>query len=228
MVSHLELVGRIAFGAFLGGVIGYERERHGRPVGLRTHLLVAMAASTFMVVSAQFVYFQHYGKDDLVTVDGSRIAASVVSGIGFLAGGSILRSGATVQGLTTAAGLWLVTAIGLCTGGGMHAEASAVTVFGILALTFLRRFEDKDVARVRRRIMLVLGEGAPGVSEIVDRLQALDVIVGDVEYDRRFDDKKRVSVAVDVRLPAKLDLAALIEALESQPGVRRVHVRAAG
>src|SRR5277367_5974718 len=100
MISHAELVGRIAFGACLGGVIGYERDRHGRPVGLRTHLIVAMTAATFMVISSQFVYWQHYGKDDLVEVDASRIAASVVSGIGFLAGGSILRSGINVQGLT--------------------------------------------------------------------------------------------------------------------------------
>ncbi|MFT3770216.1 MAG: MgtC/SapB family protein [Minicystis sp.] len=226
MVSHLELVGRIAFGACLGAVIGYERDRHGRPVGLRTHLIVAMAAATFMVVSAQFVYFQRYGKDDPVSVDGSRIAASVVSGIGFLAGGSILRSGATVQGITTAAGLWLVTAIGLCAGGGMYVEATAVTGFGLLALTTLRRFEDKDDARVRRQIAIVLGEGAPGVSAIIEMLQAMGAIVADAEYERRLDDKKRVSVTLDVRLPAKLGLGVLIERLESQPGVRRVHVRA--
>ena len=66
---------------------------------------LAMAAATFMVISTQAVYFQGYGKDDLVAMDGSRIAASIVSGIGFLAGGAILRTGLSVQGLTTAAGL---------------------------------------------------------------------------------------------------------------------------
>jgi putative Mg2+ transporter-C (MgtC) family protein len=225
VVSHLELVGRIAAGACLGGIIGYERDRHGRPVGLRTHLLVAMAAATFMVVSAQFVYLQRYGKEDLVSVDGSRIAASVVSGIGFLAGGSILRSGAAVQGITTAAGLWLVTAIGLCSGAGMYVEAVAVTAFGIMALTALRRFEDKDDERIKRRILLVLGDGAPEVSSIVDLLHGLGAVVSDVEYERRLDDKKRVTVTLDVRLPSKLGLGALIERLESQPGARRVHVQ---
>src|SRR6478735_4148453 len=115
-IHHAELILRIAVGALLGGVIGYERDRHGRPVGLRTHLIVAMTAATFMVVSAQFVYWQHYRDGDHVEGDGSRIAASVVSGIGFLAGGAILRNGITIQGLTTAAGLWLVTAIGLSAG----------------------------------------------------------------------------------------------------------------
>ena len=119
MIGNVELIERIALGAALGGVIGYERDRHRRPVGLRTHLIVAMAAATFTVLSAQFVYWQHYGKDDLVEVDTERIAASVVSAVGFLAGGAILRTGITVQGLTTAAGLWLVTAIGMCAGAGM-------------------------------------------------------------------------------------------------------------
>jgi putative Mg2+ transporter-C (MgtC) family protein len=224
MVSHAELVGRIVVGACLGGVIGYERDRHGRPVGLRTHLIVAMAAATFMVVSAHFVYFQGYGKDDLVNVDGSRIAASVVSGIGFLAGGSILRAGLTVQGITTAAGLWLVTAIGLCSGGGMYVEAVSVTAIGLVALTALRRFEDKD-DRVRRRILLVLDDGAPPVSAIVDALIALGAIAAELEYDRRLADKKRVTVTLDVRLPLKLGLPRLIDCLESQPGVRRIHVQ---
>jgi putative Mg2+ transporter-C (MgtC) family protein len=226
MVSHAELVGRIAVGACLGGIIGYERDRHGRPVGLRTHLIVAMAAATFMVVSAQFVYFQHYGKDDLVNVDGSRIAASVVTGIGFLAGGSILRSGATVQGITTAAGLWLVTAIGLCAGSGMFVEAVAVTGLGILALTALRRFEDKDDDRIRRRISIVLGEEVR-VSAIVDILHKLGADVTEMDHDRRLDDKRRISVTLDVRLPAKITVAALVEHLETQPGLRRVHVQAA-
>jgi putative Mg2+ transporter-C (MgtC) family protein len=228
MVSHAELVGRIVVGACLGGVIGYERDRHGRPVGLRTHFIVAMAAATFMVVSAQFVYLQRYGKDDLVSVDGSRIAASVVSGIGFLAGGSIVRSGTSVQGITTAAGLWLVTAIGLCAGGGMYIEAVSVTAIGLVALTGLRRFEDKDDNRVRRRILVMLGEGAPPVTAILDALVELGAMAAEVEYDRRLDDKKRVTVTLDVRLPAKLGLTRLIDRLESQPGIRRIHVQAPG
>ena len=163
IVPHLigtpELVMRIAIGAALGGVIGYERRHHRRPVGLRTHLIVAMAAATFMVISSQFVYYQHYGKEDLVTVDSSRIAASVVSGIGFLAGGAILRTGLTVQGLTTAAGLWLVTAIGMSAGSGMFTVSAVVTAMGIVALTLLRRFENKDDS-IRRRMVVVTDDEA--------------------------------------------------------------------
>src|SRR2546425_7644521 len=144
MALQWELLIRLVVGTLLGGVIGYERDIHGRPAGLRTHLIVALASSTFMVVSTHFVYFQHYAKEDLVAVDPSRIAAAVVSGIGFLAGGAILRTGLTVQGLTTAAGLWLVSSIGLSSGAGMYTESVAATAIGVVALTLLRRVGPKD------------------------------------------------------------------------------------
>ena len=112
-----------------------------------------------MVISSQFVYAQHYAEHDFVEVDSSRIAASVVSGIGFLAGGAILRTGFSIQGLTTAAGLWLVAAIGLAAGGGMYAESVAATIIGITALTLLRRFEDKD-DRSQRRLLFTAAEAS--------------------------------------------------------------------
>jgi putative Mg2+ transporter-C (MgtC) family protein len=226
LISHLDMIVRIASGTALGGVIGYERDRHRRPVGLRTHTIVAMAASTFMVISSQFVYFQHYAKEDLVAVDTSRIAASVVTGIGFLAGGAILRQGLTVQGLTTAAGLWLVTAIGMSSGAGMFVESAVVTAMGITALTVLRRFEDKDDQLVRRRVTVVLGEGSDDIRPIVAALASVGAIVSAVDYQKRLDDeKKRLAVTFDVQLPSKLDPTELIRLVEGAvPGVRRVNV----
>src|SRR5712691_3147168 len=139
MDLHLTLLLRVLVGTALGAVIGYERHIHGRPAGLRTHLIVALASATFMVVSTNFVYFQHYGREDLIAVDPSRIAASVVTGVGFLGGGAILRTGINVQGLTTAAGLWLVAAIGLSAGAGMYVVSAFATVLGVVALALLRR-----------------------------------------------------------------------------------------
>jgi putative Mg2+ transporter-C (MgtC) family protein len=225
MITNVELIARIAVGAALGGVIGFERDRHRRPVGLRTHLIVAMASATFTVLSAQFVYWQHYGKDDLVEVDTSRIAASVVSAVGFLAGGAILRTGITVQGLTTAAGLWLVTAIGMCAGAGMYVVSVAVTAMGIGALTVLRRFEDKNDHLMRRRVSVVLGEGEPGIGHVVSTLTGLGANVSEVEYERRLDDgKKRIVATFDVQFADTVGVARIIEAVESVQGVRRVRV----
>jgi putative Mg2+ transporter-C (MgtC) family protein len=226
MIGHGELLARIAIGAVLGGVIGYERDRHGRPVGLRTHLIVAMTAATFMVISTQFVYLQRYTEHDLVEVDASRIAASVVSGIGFLAGGAILRTGVTIQGLTTAAGLWLVTAIGMCAGSGMYVEGAFVTAMGVVALTVLRRFEDKDDSAIRRRVTVALSEEAHGIVPITAALKALGGTVAAIEYDRRIDEgAERIVAILDVTTPDSIDAPALVAAIEATPGVRRVHVR---
>jgi len=216
----VELVLRIVVGTALGAIIGYERDIHGRPAGLRTHALVALASATFMVVSTHMVYYQHFRNGDHVEVDASRIAASVVSGIGFLAGGAILRTGINIQGLTTAAGLWLVAAIGLCSGAGMYVESVAVTVIGIAALTLLRRFEDKD-DRVRRRLVLTLVDGAPSVDELVAKLVALDVIASVEGWDREASHRQ---VTLAVRLPQKDGEQVLVTALEAQPGIARMQL----
>ncbi|HTQ81115.1 MAG TPA: MgtC/SapB family protein, partial [Thermoanaerobaculia bacterium] len=112
-ITETETLLRLGASIALGAAIGYERERTGRAAGLRTHLLVSLSAATVMLVSTQFVFYQHYTKDDLVTIDTSRIAAGVITGVGFLGAGAILRTGIGVQGLTTAASLWLVAAVGL-------------------------------------------------------------------------------------------------------------------
>ena len=226
-LSHLEMLGRIGTGALFGAVIGYERDRHKRPVGLRTHTLVAIASATFMVVSSQFAYFQSYAKGGLVEVDGSRIAASVVSAVGFLAGGTILRSGGTVQGLTTAAGLWLVTAIGLCAGGGMMVEAGGVTALGMVVLTLLRRFEDKEDDVVTRNVVVVLEEGA-SPSVVLEPLEALGVSVRNLEYDRRLDDKRRTELAFVARAPRAIEASTLVAEIEKLEGVRRIRVSEQG
>jgi hypothetical protein len=111
------------------------------------------------------------GREESVTVDPSRIAASVVTGIGFLGGGAILRTGVGVQGLTTAAGMWLVGSIGLAAGSGMYVLSALSTVLGVVALTVLRRFEHKDDTVLRRRISITLTEEAPVLSDLLGALR---------------------------------------------------------
>lgn len=222
MALQWELLIRLVVGTLLGGVIGYERDVHGRPAGLRTHLIVALASTTFMLVSTHFVYFQHYGRDDLVTVDSSRIAASVVTGIGFLGGGAILRTGVTVQGLTTAAGLWLVAAIGLSAGAGMYVVSAAATLFGVVALAVLRRFEHKDDRLLRRKISMVLSEGGPPLSAILAALAGAGVLASPAEYEKHVEEH-RVYVTLQAEVPAG-ESDRLLALLESQPGLQRIRV----
>lgn len=221
MSLDLELVLRIVVGTALGAVIGYERDIHGRPAGLRTHAMVALASATFMVVSTHMVYFQGYKEGDFAEVDGSRVAASVVSGIGFLAGGAILRNGITVQGLTTAAGLWLVAAIGLCAGGGMYVESVAATIVGIATLTILRRFEDKD-DRVRRRLHLTLEDGA-SVDALLRRLAAANVLATLEGWSKDKTGAVRQLTLV-VRLTRAGGEDALTSVLEAEPRILRMQL----
>lgn len=223
MISHAEMVLRIATGAVLGGVIGFERDIHGRQAGLRTHLLVSMASATFMVVSAHFEYFQGYPINNQ-GVDASRIASSVVTGIGFLAGGAILKTGSSVHGLTTAAGLWLVSAIGLATGGGMYIEGLAVTAMGLIALTVMRLFEDKNDKVIRRYVSLTLEDVPEGISKIMKVLTQAGATVPDFDYEKKVE-SKTVGITFEVRIPVILGVNGLINLLEKQAGVRHVHIK---
>ena len=217
-----ELLLRILLGAALGAAIGLERDLHGRPAGLRTHAIVALASSTFMVVSTRFVFYQHYLAGDLVEVDASRIAASVVSGIGFLGAGAILRTGVTIRGLTTAAGLWLVAAIGMAAGGGMYAVSVFVTVLGLAALTLLRRFEDRGEQAARQRITLLLDEAVSPVSSIIAALSRAGANVSEQEYERK--PTEGVRVTFDVRTSAPVESHQLARALDDSAGVKELKI----
>jgi putative Mg2+ transporter-C (MgtC) family protein len=222
-VTDPEILLRIVLGTALGAAIGLERDLHGRPAGLRTHAIVALASATFMVVSTRFASYQHYAAGDLVEVDASRIAASVVSGIGFLGAGAILRTGLTVRGLTTAASLWLVAALGMTAGAGMYVVAVFVTVLGLLTLTLLRRFEDRGEPIARQRITLLLDEKLSTLADIVDALSRSGTKISQEEYERSFADGE-IRVAFDVRTSAPLQNHELARVVENEKGVRRIRI----
>jgi len=137
MLSTNEIIIRLALASLFGALIGLERERKHWAAGLRTHMMVCVGACLIMMVSA-FGFSDILGTPN-VTLDPSRIAAQVVSGIGFIGAGTILllKQG-TIKGLTTASGLWTVAAIGLATGGGMYFAAIATTVIAIIILWALK------------------------------------------------------------------------------------------
>lgn len=133
---------RLALASVLGGLIGLEREVHGRPAGFRTHLLVSLGSCLFVLASIHF--YKLYGNFDgsgPVGVDPGRVAAQVVTGIGFLGGGAIVRDRANIRGLTTAACLWLAAAIGLACGAGMYAVPGVVTIIALVSLLLLKKVE---------------------------------------------------------------------------------------
>jgi putative Mg2+ transporter-C (MgtC) family protein len=224
VITPVDSLLRMGVAVVLGSAIGYEREHSGRPAGLRTHLLVALASATFMLVSTQFVYFQQYGKDDLISVDTSRIAASVVAGVGFLGAGAILRTGLGVQGLTTAASLWLVASVGLAAGGGMYQEACVATLVTLFSLMVLRRVEGKQWRLVQRRLVLVLASGGAGRRTVLEQLQSHGASAADVEYEHNLATNES-TLELDLRLANEQQLEAILVHLEALPDVRRVKVQ---
>lgn len=140
MALEGELVLRLLAAAGLGSLIGAERERLVWAAGLRTHMLVCVGACLFMIVSA--FGFKDVLNSSHVILDPSRVAAQVVSGIGFLGAGSILLRGDVVRGLTTAASLWTVGAIGLAIGGGLYVEAVSATVIILIILAGIKPLEE--------------------------------------------------------------------------------------
>jgi len=211
---------RLSLAAALGGAIGMERELRERQAGLRTHLVVCLGSALFTLVSAYgFREFLVSG-GSLVRTDPTRIAAQIVSGIGFLGAGAIIRQGLSVRGLTTAATLWLVAAIGMATGAGYYSAALFTTVGALLTLGPLRIAAYKIVHRYRPDVDRLLVEipagGSPGpVIEAIERsgghVRSLEIAQ---EGDRR-------SIAVDVEL-AGLEAPAVVAAVGEIDGVLEV------
>ena len=143
MITNAQIILRLIIAAILSGLIGFERERHNRRIaGFRTHILVCVGSTLIMLTSLYI--FDLYGTR--APVDPARIAAGVITGIGFLGAGTIIRSSASVTGLTTAASLWTVSGIGLAVGCGFYIASYAATVIVLAALYLLRKMpiiEDK-------------------------------------------------------------------------------------
>jgi putative Mg2+ transporter-C (MgtC) family protein len=142
MVTIQETILRLLLGAILGGLIGVEREVHGRAAGFRTQLIVCMASVLIMIISENF-YLKLPYNESIFRLDPGRIASGAIIGIGFLGAGVIVKSGFAIRGLTTAASLWIVTAIGLAIGGGFYVEGCATAFITIIALVFLRKIEKR-------------------------------------------------------------------------------------
>ncbi|HDK16428.1 MAG TPA: hypothetical protein ENG75_00610, partial [Nitrospirae bacterium] len=138
MIPAQEIVLRLVLGALIGGIIGFEREVHGRAAGFRTQLIVCVAAVLIMIVSENY-YFYIKAIDPTLRIDPARIAAGAIIGIGFLGGGVIIKGGSTVRGITTAASIWIVSAIGLAIGAGLYLAAVATSAITVVALVTLRR-----------------------------------------------------------------------------------------
>ena len=197
-----ELLLRLALAGVLGGLIGLERELREREAGLRTHLLVSLGSALFTIVGA-------YGFNATIRTDPTRIAAQIVTGIGFLGAGAIIRQGLSVRGLTTAATLWVVAAVGLATGAGYYSGAVIATALVLVALYPLRIIAYKVVQRVRPedgRLFVALPAGRPP-GRIIDAVEHSGARIQSIDVSQEGDRRR---LELDVSLGRQTPAAALV------------------
>jgi putative Mg2+ transporter-C (MgtC) family protein len=219
MLQNSEFVLRLAVAAVLGSLIGLDRERLQWAAGLRTHMLVCVGSCLVMIVSA-FGFADVLGTH--VILDPSRVAAQVVSGVGFLGAGSIILRNEVVKGLTTAASLWTVAAVGLAVGCGLYVPAVAGTAIILVILVGLKPIEERfRRSRQSVEIRLISARGTISVGTLEKALgsQAGRITQLIVEpADGPEEDAVTLGLS---RLPAR-EVAAVLAALEKMPGVTEV------
>ncbi len=225
MPSDLEITFRLVLASVLGGVIGLEREIHGREAGVRTTLLVCLGSALFMVISESFFY-KYQGKilGGPFYVDPVRLAAQVVTGVGFLGAGVIIRMKESIRGVTTAASIWVVCAVGLAVGSGYYFFGVATSVVAVLSLIGLKVFE-KRLRKDWYKEMIVVSEDREGqlnrVQDVIDRNKIKVIGFG----LRRDLEKKEMTATFRLRLHAiKPDRDLLKEVFEIE-GIKRADLR---
>ena len=212
---------RLALAAVLGGLIGVERELREREAGLRTHLLVSLGAGAFTIVGAYGFHDFIASGDAVVRTDPTRIAAQVVTGIGFLGAGAIIRQGLSVRGLTTAATLWVVAAVGMASGAGYYSAAvittgvvlAALWPLRVIAYKILRRFRNED-----GRLLVAVPAGEPP-GAVIDAIEATGARIGSLEVTQ---EGERRRLELNVVLPRDTQSMQLVARIADVEGVAEV------
>jgi putative Mg2+ transporter-C (MgtC) family protein len=227
-LPELELAMRLALAVVLGGMIGVEREWRDRTAGLRTHILVCLGAAAFTILSAYG--FRDWATDFSSSVrpninqDPTRIAAQIVTGIGFLGAGAIFRSEDGVRGLTTAASLWIMAAIGMAVGAGYYELAIEATVLILLVLVGLRTVSHR-INRSNRgeQVPLVMQvSGASAIGSVLDAIAAVSGGVTNFSVSTPRGDKPGRRLAFDLSLPVDSAVNDVVGRLALLDGVESI------
>lgn len=222
MISYWEIALRLGLAIIFGGAVGFERESQNLPAGFRTHILVCVGATLIMMVSA-------YGFTGPLSemVDPSRIAASVVTGIGFLGAGTILRQRGSIRGLTTAASIWAVSAIGLAVGIGFYFGSMLATLVVLISLLVLGRLDRVLLSSYRvKRLTVRMSDQAGLLSEIAAIFTDLKINIRKIELDsipgRTDMEKETVEIEFMLVVPLNFEHNRLFQRLAFMEGINQV------
>ena len=214
----LQYLARVALAALLAGVIGYEREHVQRNAGMRTHILVAIGASLVMCCG-EFLVTKYSG---IMNLDPARLGAQVISGIGFLCAGTIIKEGISVRGLTTASSLWCVSCVGLAAGCGNYILAIATTVLILIVLRVLRTMAHSRRKKANRLVLqIVLSMEGQSIVNLQTDLERMGCVIDEFSFAIDTKNLKR-HVYAHLTLPDRDNLAAMMEGLSKIDGVMSV------
>lgn len=208
-ISYQEALIRLLLAVLVGGIVGYQREKHERPAGLRTHILVALGSTLVMLVSAYGFLGQNFA-------DPTRIASQVVVGVGFLGAGTIIRQGSLVIGLTTAASLWTTAAAGLALGLGWYRVAIFTVLLVFLVLSLFKKIEEKYWKRHLIQLEIV---GSRAIKGLREKLPSKGFTIEKLEKKAG---KEEISYLILAEAGPHLDLTEIVEKLSSLRGVKKV------
>lgn len=217
-ISTREVIIRISLALVLGGLIGFQRELNRNSAGFRTHILVSLGACIAMLTN-QYLYY----KFPEAQIDVARMGSYVISGIGFLGAGSILKDGFRVRGLTTAAGLWVVACLGLAIGAGFYTAAIFGGLMVVGVLTLLKLIESKFMTKRNRTEIELQIKNAPGqLAKVLSVIGSTGVLIKDV--DMQSSEKEWIEVTIYTTIPNGIALEKLRDSLKKAEDVMVISV----
>jgi putative Mg2+ transporter-C (MgtC) family protein len=221
-LTEIDMVIRLGLGFLAGAIIGFERSSRHQVAGLRTHILIAVGATLLMLLSIWLPQEFTAMKNG----DPGRIAAQVVSGIGFLGAGAILRLGNNVRGLTTAASLWLIAAVGLAIGAGMFIAAAAAELISLITLFALDIVEKRLFPSERNKILeLHYRQSSPDSRGAVEILKSFGIRPQSMDVVQAAGKEKGSRLRLLVSIPDSTDIAKLAKSLKAAGEVGRVEIK---
>ncbi|MBI2875258.1 MAG: MgtC/SapB family protein [Candidatus Tectomicrobia bacterium] len=220
MLTNLEITLRLLLAALLGGMVGLERERKNQLAGFRTHIILCVGSALVMMIS---IYVAE-NADPSAQTDPSRIAAQVVSGVGFLGAGAILRLGGSVKGVTTAASIWTMAAIGLAVGAGFYYGAAMATGIILLALAILGKIESSLLLGKRERNFTLTVVDTPGIlGKVESALHPHNISLTNIRINKN-GLANRLEIQATIEIPKGADLAQVSNSLASIGEVLEVEI----
>jgi putative Mg2+ transporter-C (MgtC) family protein len=220
LITHGDILLRLLLGFAAGAIIGLERTSKRQTAGLKTHILISIGATLLMLLSIWMPQTFTGVKNG----DPERIAAQVVSGIGFLGAGAMIRLGNNIKGLTTATSLWVSAALGLAIGAGMFFAAGIATGIVILTLIVVSRIEKKMFPSERSKVLILRYEARPDTEEVLGVLKKNGVRVHTFDYDD-VDDGKETRLRILTGMPNKIDIARLVREVKASGKVVKFELK---